>query len=1611
MSTPSQDPYPDKERVSSTELPMEERSQTRARPVPPVPERPASIRVSKHGQDKRDSSQLNTSATTQSKVPLARPIPPIPTKKPGKPPVPVCPPRPKVDGETSTNHRSVVGPDSSFDSVHSTHLPPDRPTPVTRKLSKHGAPPQRPNVPPVVKISSTFLSSSSSLPSSTSKTPLSRPQSVVPTVSSHENPLQSSASVDHCTKSHCPPPRPQPRTSISHSSSSSSEKLTCVTPPKPQPRKRVPSAAVNTPLPRNSSNNLNDNNNNTNINNNNNLNDVNNNVNSNAEELSAASTLLTTTSVDAPNTTDELIKDKSPPNSLSLAIHKASKNETSCNSEHQATSTVSLENSVSNLTADSHKALSSTPDPQFISPPKCATETASSVPVDLNQIATTDSFPHSQQNSDFPVPTPRLKQQLDTKPENNNDNFRTSPSEELCDFQLPSLEDPVSSKSCGKRPTIIRPVEKSDPVCSSEEPIGLSSGKRESLPRPSRPPLPANRNTLKNSSLRRPLPRPPPPIPKAEPVSTNESSFPAPLHGSSDLSAKPQPGMKKPSKSSESAKSPGTKGNEGSTKEPETKVDNASRLKNFFSRKGSTPSPPASDKKPVAAKNRKAAEMLQTTKDYTKRISETLGLTAEKPSAVWYTEQPPESEQQVKPPQKPPHKHPQKPPPKPPHKSQLGPTTWYVDPEESTRSQKKKKVPGRPPCSPLEMTKADDQQPLQTTDERDDSPQQESDRDSSGNRNSSNAFEKYHNSFKTSIENLSKSYEGSQTSLLDLDDKVHVDDKKILHPKSDILKRRPPEPPRPKSLPNSDLSKQPLQKHTCPAVAPPPKPKVPPQKQEIILDTPPSPVPKTSEIDSKNTNVALKETGDLEDTNVKSESSGVLDSINQFEHAPNSLISPPKSPKPVDDTSNICDNIKTTEMQPNQSETADVINTSQENLVCSDENENLTNVIQNETFNEMANNNFSSSKSNLTQETIELVDENANENAADSTTSGDLTEAELKIENSITKQSLPYNKMSNSLNTRSVNLIKDLKSSFEKSSLEGSTEDIEESSVTATADDSTREGESSVQEMLEHTDNVVQNSLEVEDSSSVIAEGLHERAVESLFDVKPNQAVESSSEVVQDTNKMNSGKDPEIKIKLKPKPQRPPSLPSSLCCTSVKASLKQDTQLPNVATGEVSAQTDKMSVVGKQKSSIADTARMKVTEPCAVAEFNFDAQEPDELSLKKGDRVRLLTWVDSSWLYGTCNGFSGIFPKGFVKIIQPLSNPPTPVNANSNSCGTDPDSVPAKENSNDATASDATEVMAFDNTLYASLSEVTTGTIAPTKLDSPALKDQEQINCDFLSPTQSQINFDEAHSQNDASNSLDDETTDSEVISKVDFPVGGEETIAITLYDFEGEEGELSFKAQQEVTVLKWVNNDWLWGRIGDKTGNLPANFVDFVADNSFEENLEPIDNLEPIEPLMNPPAPSTDTITDQLLTCVAKQLENVKQVKDYARARYDFAASTKDDLSFRKGDRIEVLEIGSDWAQGRHNKKVGYFPTGFVSFEEDLHNEDNEDDIAPTYEVVKALFDFKGIAEDELSFEAGDLIFCLGEVKSCPGWSQGTLNSQTGIFPTNFVSAPISNP
>ena len=47
------------------------------------------------------------------------------------------------------------------------------------------------------------------------------------------------------------------------------------------------------------------------------------------------------------------------------------------------------------------------------------------------------------------------------------------------------------------------------------------------------------------------------------------------------------------------------------------------------------------------------------------------------------------------------------------------------------------------------------------------------------------------------------------------------------------------------------------------------------------------------------------------------------------------------------------------------------------------------------------------------------------------------------------------------------------------------------------------------------------------------------------------------------------------------------------------------------------------------------------------------------------------------------------------------------------------------------------------------------------------------------------------------------------------------------LFDFNaGNSGELSFKTGDVISTLEWVNEEWMNGRIGDREGMFPVDFV-----------------------------------------------------------------------------------------------------------------------------------------------------------------------------------------
>ena len=59
----------------------------------------------------------------------------------------------------------------------------------------------------------------------------------------------------------------------------------------------------------------------------------------------------------------------------------------------------------------------------------------------------------------------------------------------------------------------------------------------------------------------------------------------------------------------------------------------------------------------------------------------------------------------------------------------------------------------------------------------------------------------------------------------------------------------------------------------------------------------------------------------------------------------------------------------------------------------------------------------------------------------------------------------------------------------------------------------------------------------------------------------------------------------------------------------------------------------------------------------AVASFDFDAKTPVELSLRKGDRLKLIRKVDDNWYEGISEARNqiGIFPCSYVQTIkQPI---------------------------------------------------------------------------------------------------------------------------------------------------------------------------------------------------------------------------------------------------------------------------------------------------------------------------------------------------------------------
>ncbi|XP_043974971.1 F-BAR and double SH3 domains protein 2-like isoform X6 [Gambusia affinis] len=193
------------------------------------------------------------------------------------------------------------------------------------------------------------------------------------------------------------------------------------------------------------------------------------------------------------------------------------------------------------------------------------------------------------------------------------------------------------------------------------------------------------------------------------------------------------------------------------------------------------------------------------------------------------------------------------------------------------------------------------------------------------------------------------------------------------------------------------------------------------------------------------------------------------------------------------------------------------------------------------------------------------------------------------------------------------------------------------------------------------------------------------------------------------------------------------------------------------------------------------------------------------------------------------------------------------------------------------------------------------------------------------------------------------------------------------------------------------------------------------TVDLEREEGEECEENMEVFDDSSSSPS---GTLRNYPLTC---------------KVLYSYKASQPDELTIDEQEMLEVIEDGDmeDWVKARNKTgQVGYVPEKYLQFptsnsllsmlqslatldarshtssnstEPELHSGCINGDTNTAY--VRALYDYEGQAEEELSFSEGAVIRLLNrDTQTDDGFWEGELNGRVGVFPSVLVEDLTEN-
>ncbi|KAI5088019.1 SH3 domain-containing protein 19 [Silurus meridionalis] len=318
--------------------------------------------------------------------------------------------------------------------------------------------------------------------------------------------------------------------------------------------------------------------------------------------------------------------------------------------------------------------------------------------------------------------------------------------------------------------------------------------------------------------------------------------------------------------------------------------------------------------------------------------------------------------------------------------------------------------------------------------------------------------------------------------------------------------------------------------------------------------------------------------------------------------------------------------------------------------------------------------------------------------------------------------------------------------------------------------------------------------------------------------------------------------------------------------------------------------------------------------PHGIAEYDYNGMHTGELSFQKNEVLVLLNQTNSRTFECQVGDVKGTVQTSYMKVITPLSN----------YSHHDPNQGPQESASRQTFASSAENGILQVQALYDFTPE------GPGELGLKAgdiINNVEQLDSEWYLGTSRgltgffPINYVKTLQLSDGLLQLN--TFEMDLSDSV---CSGPRCVA--RFDFEGEHSdELSFTDGQVIQLLEYLGEEWARGQIGSHVGIFPLNFVDITEDlppsPAKKQNRIPLPGMAASNNMQAAASPHT-------------QACGVERVK----ALYDFTAQTDGDLSFLRGDVIEVIEhIDEEWSHGRLNGREGLFPTSFTETHTGTHN------------------------------------------------------------------------